>query len=192
MKRVLFFLLLLLISGCRSSFHSQYSERTSQMVYATKDSIEAARIDLAKEYAEQSTRLIIPPKERIHIPPIYKPSKNKDKSSERVVIVPPDLGGQEIIVVGSAEYEELKNIKGVADQLTVDLKNLKIAKAQVDDELREEKERAQKIEKELKQANLKISDLRGSVWKLCCVVLTLLGLISVYFYLKLKGMLFFI
>lgn len=187
MKRALLFLFILLFSGCRLSSPSKYSEKTSQVVYATKDSIDAARIDLAKEYADQSVRLISPPQQRIVITPLYKPSKD-GKSKNRVVIIPPELGNQEVITVGSTEYEQLKQIANVANQLKIDYKNLQEAKEAVDEELRKEKERVLQLENDLTTAQKNIKELSGDLWKRNCIILVLAGIIVVYVYAKIKGL----
>ena len=189
MKRAFLFVFILLISGCRLSPPSKYSEKTSQVVYATKDSIDAARIDLAKEYADQSVRLISPPKDRLIIPPIYKPTKD-GKGKNRVVIVPPELGNQEVIAVGSAEYEALKQIKEVADQLDKDYKNLKKAKDEVDEELRKEKERVAQLEIDLNKAEKEIKSLSGDLWKRNCIILVLISVIAIYLYVKIRRLFF--
>lgn len=191
MKRALFFLILMIITiGCKTNKPPLYSERVSQMVYATKDSIDASRIDLARGYSDQSTRLITPPKERITIPAIYKPSAD-GKSKQRVIIVPQDLGNQEVIVVGSEQYENLKKFQDIAIKLEEDYEKLKKAKEGVDEDLRKERERVTSIEKELKKVQDLVKDQNGAIWKRNCIILGLVGLITAYFYLKLKGIVSF-
>jgi hypothetical protein len=187
MKRALLLLFILLMSGCRLSSPTKYSEKASQVVYATKDSIDAARIDLAKEYADQSVRLITPPQERIVITAIQKPSKD-GKSKSRVVIIPPELGNQEVITVGSEEYKQLKQIVVIADQLKIDYKNLQEAKEAVDEELRKERERVTQLETDLTQAQKNIKELSGDLWKRNCIILILGGIIVLYIYAKIKGL----
>jgi uncharacterized protein YgbK (DUF1537 family) len=63
-------LYLVCLSSC-TVYTEKQSEAVSQSVYATKDSIDNARIDLAEEYINQAVKLIKPPKNRIDIQPIY-------------------------------------------------------------------------------------------------------------------------
>jgi len=60
----------LLLSGC-TVYTEKQSEAVSQTVYATKDSIDNARIDLAEQYINETVKLIKPPKKRIDIQPVY-------------------------------------------------------------------------------------------------------------------------
>ena len=59
-----------LFSGC-TVYTEKQSEAASQTVYATKDAIDNARIDLAEQYINEAVKLIKPPKTRINIEPIY-------------------------------------------------------------------------------------------------------------------------
>lgn len=69
MKNILI-LSLFLISGC-TVYTEKQSEAVSRSVYATKDSLDNARVDLAQQYIVQTTELIKPPKKRIQINAIY-------------------------------------------------------------------------------------------------------------------------
>jgi len=56
----------LMTSSCVMYTESQ-SESLSRSVYATSDSIQKARFDLAHKYSKQAERIVRPPKERINI-----------------------------------------------------------------------------------------------------------------------------
>ena len=45
--------------------------RLSEAVYATRDSMDAGRFDLAYKYSNEAARLVSPPKKRIPIASIY-------------------------------------------------------------------------------------------------------------------------
>jgi len=64
------FLLAFTMPGC-TVYTEKQTEAVSRTVYATKDSIDNARIELAEEYINQTIKLIKPPKNRITIEPIY-------------------------------------------------------------------------------------------------------------------------
>lgn len=88
--------LLLSLSGCAGTATQLVNETDSlirKSVYATDDSLQARRYDLAKKYSAQSVRLVAPPdaKERIKVTPITQrnsPSKikpvKKDKNNSGV------------------------------------------------------------------------------------------------------------
>ena len=93
----------LFLWGC-TVYTEKQTEPVSQAVYATKDSIDAARIDLADQYISQATKLIIPPKQRIPISAVYEKKQAALKTkhtNQRVVIVPSKYNNSDIVVVGS-------------------------------------------------------------------------------------------
>lgn len=61
----------LLLTSC-TIYTEKQSEALSRVVYATKDSLENARIDLADEYSKEAVRIVKPPKKRIKIEPIFE------------------------------------------------------------------------------------------------------------------------
>lgn len=65
-------LLTLFLCGCSTRFVEKNSEELSKAVWASKDSMDAARIDLADKYIDAASKLVPPPKERIKIIPIYE------------------------------------------------------------------------------------------------------------------------
>lgn len=64
-------LLSLFLCGCTTRFVEKQSEELSKVVYATSDSIDAGRFDLAEKYSKETTKLVVPPKQRIEVKPIY-------------------------------------------------------------------------------------------------------------------------
>lgn len=63
----------LFIVGC-TVYSEKRSEALSQAVFATSDSIQTARFDLAEKYSKEATRLAFPPKKAIKISPIITKS----------------------------------------------------------------------------------------------------------------------
>jgi hypothetical protein len=144
-KTVLFclFLLMLLSPSC-TYYTEKQTEAVSQTVYATKDSIDKARFDLADEYSTQATRLVKPPKTRIEIAYLnasvpQSQSKTDQKSSKPsktpVVVIPERLRGMTVIVVNSDEYKNLLQDKEALEQLKLDFVALNDTKKEVDQEL---------------------------------------------------------
>lgn len=66
---ILAFLSLFLLPSC-SVYTEKRSEALSQAVFATSDSIDVARIDLAEKYSKEAEKLAYPPKKRIQILPV--------------------------------------------------------------------------------------------------------------------------
>ena len=193
MKKILL-LSVLLISGC-TYYTEKQSEALSQNVYATNDSLNKARVDLAYYYSDQTTRLVKIPKKRIPIQSVYQAGDvvkgAKTGTSTRVVIVPDQYKGDKVVVVGSTEYQELLKTKAIADQLKKDNENIIKAKAETDKELAKQAEYTNKMIKDLNhlQSEIYKKDL-AILWR-NIIIVTLLGGIGVYIYLKMNGFFFF-
>lgn len=71
MKTILIICGLILLTSC-TIYTEKQTEALSRVVYATKDSLDQGRIDLADEYSKESTRIVKPPKNRIKIDPIFE------------------------------------------------------------------------------------------------------------------------
>ena len=151
MKKILL-LSVLLITGC-TYYTEKQSEALSQNVYATNDSLNKARVDLAYYYSDQTTRLVKIPKKRIPIQSVYQAADivkgTKTGPSTRVVIVPDQYKGDKVVVVGSTEYQELLKTKAIAEQLKKDNVNIVKAKAETDKELAKQAEYTNKMIKDL-------------------------------------------
>jgi hypothetical protein len=193
MKKILL-LSVLLITGC-TYYTEKQSEALSQNVYATSDSLNKARVDLAYYYSDQTTRLVKIPKKRIQIQSVYQAGDvvkgAKTGSSTRVVIVPDQYKGDKVVVVGSTEYQELLKTKAIADQLKKDNENIVKAKAETDKELAKQAEYTNKMIKDLNhlQSEVYKKDL-AILWR-NIIIITLLGSIGGYIYLKMNGLFFF-
>ena len=193
MKKILL-LSVLLITGC-TYYTEKQSEALSQNVYATNDSLNKARVDLAYYYSDQTTRLVKIPKKRIPIQSVYQAGDvvkgAKTGTSTRVVIVPDQYTGDKVVVVGSTEYQELLKTKAIAEQLKKDNENIIKAKVETDKELAKQAEYTNKMIKDLNhlQSEIYKKDL-AILWR-NIIIVTLLGGIGVYIYLKMNGLFFF-
>lgn len=118
---------MLLPTACTPKYIEKQSEAASQSTYAVNDSLDKQRIDLAWHYSNEATKLIVPPKHRIPIQPIYAPLKAKTangvkavvnpESGDRLIIVPEQYKVSQVVVVGSDEYTKLAEDAKVANQL---------------------------------------------------------------------------
>lgn len=73
--RIIFILLSIILMCSCTVYSEKRSEALSQAVFATADSVQVARFDLADKYSKEATRLAFPPKKAIKISPIItKPS----------------------------------------------------------------------------------------------------------------------
>lgn len=129
---LIFFLLLL--SGCktREVFIEKNSEALSQAVYAADDSVKAGRFDLTGKYTGEATRIVPPPQTRIPIKPLQQKIENvvvnKETGEEEIIVewrnyalIPEELRNTRVVIVGSAEWEELAKTEHIAKQLQADL-----------------------------------------------------------------------
>lgn len=77
MKKILLIPFVWFLVSCQ---HTRYIEKTSeplsQTVWATKDSIDYGRFDLADKYINQAIKLIPAPEKRIEIKPIMVNTKD--------------------------------------------------------------------------------------------------------------------
>ena len=144
-KTVLFCLFMIGFMTPSCTYYTEkQTEAVSQTVYATKDSIDKARFDLADEYSTQATRMVRPPKNRIEISYLnttvpQSQTNGEQKSSKAtkspVVVIPERLRGMTVIVVNSEEYKNLMQDKEALEQLKMDYVALDDAKKEVDQEL---------------------------------------------------------
>jgi hypothetical protein len=193
-------MLLLAVSGC-TVYTEKQSEAISQTVYATKDSLDKARIDLADQYAEQIVRIIKPPKKRIEIQSVYKtqtieviasqskPGKEVPKNKQRVVIIPEKYKNDTVVVVSSIEYQELLKDKETHKRLETDYKNLQNTKLNVDAELRTQQEFADQMIKDLNVMQKKLVEKDLAILHRNIVIVVLLLTIAGATYLRIKGIL---
>jgi superfamily I DNA and/or RNA helicase len=177
------------LSSC-TVYTEKQSEAVSQNVYATKDSVDLARIDLADNYINEATKLIKPPKKRIEISGIYQQSTIKDSTdNKRIVIVPEKYKNDKVVVVGSADYDSLLKDKAVAAQLKKDNENILKAKQETEQELIKQAEMQNKMVQDLNimQKKLIQKDLR--ILQLTVALISVLLIFATAIYLRIKGVL---
>lgn len=184
-KFILLFSAIFLFNGC-TVYTEKQSEAVSQSVYATKDSIDLARIDLAESYINETTKLINPPKKRIPINAIYqKPIKVGD-SDQRIVIVPEQYKNDKVVVVNSADYSELLKDKENASKLKKDNEILTKAREEFDKERIKQKEMSDKMVIKLNEQQKTILKQRLTILWEGIVIVVLLGIITGYIYIRMN------
>jgi hypothetical protein len=202
MTTKLYALLVVLISfvliAC-TVYTEKQSEALSRTVYATKDSLDQARIDLADKYSTETTRLVKPPKKRISIPPVYKKTistiGSQSKSSkvivnkQRVLIVPEKYKNDTVVVVSSEEYEQLLKDKEVYEQMQKDYHNLSETKNFVDEELIRQMEYNDKMVKDLNIMQKKLVEKDLAILQRNIIIVVLCASIAGGIYLRMKGIL---
>lgn len=192
MKKLLL-LALFCIAGC-TVYTEKQSEALSQNVYATNDSVNKGRVDLAYYYSAESTKLVKLPKHRIPIQPIVKAGKTikgaSPDDSTRIIVVPAQYKGDSVVVVGSADYQDLLKTRSIAEQLKKDNVNLAKDRIATDKELVHQKEMSNKMVVDLNHLQQEIykKDL-AILWR-NIIIITLFVLIGGYFYLRLNGLFF--
>ena len=193
--KVIFFCIMLLgPTACNTVYTEKQTEALSKVVYATKDSLDAARVDLADEYATEATRMVKPPKSRIEIRTIYKkPSavltKNNNGTTQRVVVIPSKYKNDVVVVVSSVEYEQLLKDKEAYDQLQADHATLSKAKQQVDDELSKQTEHRDQMVKDLNSMQKVLAEKNLALLKARGIIVALSIAIVAGVYLRIKGIL---
>jgi hypothetical protein len=179
----------LFISGC-TYYTEKQSEALSQNVYAANESLSKARVDLAYFYSNETTKFVNPPKNPIKINSIYQAGdvvkNSKEAGKTRVVIVPDIYRNDKVIVVGSAEYNDLLKDREIKKQLELDNKikedQLKINSQ----ELVKQKEMKDKMVKDLNhlQSEIYKKDL-AILWRNIIIASLLVG-IGGYIYLRMN------
>jgi hypothetical protein len=180
-------------------YTEKQSEAISQTVYATKDSLDNARFDLADQFSTLSTRLVKPPKKRVVIEPIYKKNidviASQSKKSpviidkQRVLIIPEKFKNDTVVVVSSAEYEQLLKDKDIFAQIEKDNENLIETRKIVDEELIRQMEYSDKMVKDLNIMQRKLLEKDLAILQRNITIFILLAFIGIAGYLRIKGVL---
>jgi hypothetical protein len=192
-KAFLFCFLLLYSPSC-TMYTEKQSEALSKVIYASKDSIDTARIDLADHYINEATRMVKPPKQRIEVQPIYKKeqstvisnTKSTALSNKRVVVIPEKYRNDLVIVVKSEDYEKLLADKDVLEQFKKDNAELLEAKKTVDDELIKQAEYKDQIIKDLNNLQRQIAEKDLKINQRNIVIIGLVTVVGAGIYLKVK------
>jgi hypothetical protein len=181
-------------------YTEKQSQALSRAVYATKDSLENARLDLADVYSTETTRIVKPPKERIKIEGIYKknidiitidnkPNSPTPKNKQRVLIIPEKYKNDSVVVINSEEYQNLLKDKEIYQQLEQDYNLLTSFKKEVDDELIKQKEYTEKMIKDLNIMQKKLVEKDLAILKRNIAIVILVLMIGGGIYLRIKGIL---
>ncbi len=189
--------MILFLNSC-TVYTEKQSEALSKVVYASKDSMEAARIDLADKYITETTRIVKPPKNRIKIDPVYKgvnvlSSSSKHEpipiSKKRMIIIPEKYKADTVVVVSSEEYQQLLKDKEVFAQIEKDNIGLVDAKKLVDDELIRQMNHRDKMVNDLNIMQKKLVEKDLAILQRNIIILGLLATIGGATYLRIKGIL---
>jgi hypothetical protein len=181
-------------TSCNTIYTEKQTEALSKVVYATKDSLDAARIDLADGYSTEATRMIKPPKNRIEIKTIYEGpsavvSTGTINSKQRIVVIPSKYKNDKVVVVSSAEYQNLLKDKEVYEQFKQDHEVLVKAKEEVDAELLKQAEYRDQMVKDLNTMQKTIAEKNLSLLKCRTIIAGLVIAIIGGIYLRMKGIL---
>ena len=199
LAKTTFFCFLFLILPACTVYTEKQSQALSRAVYATRDSFEAARIDLADSYSAEAARIVHPPKTRVGVRSVYK--KNIDvigssskpvstvASKQRVVIIPEKYRNDVVVVVSSKEYQNLLKDKEVMEQLQKDFDNLTLVKQEVDEEIVRQQEYSNKMIKDLNIMQKKLIEKDLAILQRNVVIFVLLLSIGGGVYLRIKGIL---
>lgn len=199
MKKIFLLSFIFLFLNSCTVYTEKQSEALSKAVYATKDSLDNARLDLAGKYSEESVRIVKPPKKRIDVQPVYKKTidviSSQSKVSptiinkQRVLIIPEKYKTDTVVVVSSEEYQQLLKDKETYAQIEKDNKNLVEIKLLVDEELIRQKEYTDKMIKDLNIMQKKLVEKDLAILQRNVVIVFLLGIIVGATYLRIKGIL---
>lgn len=201
-KAALICLLLLFGQSC-TIYTEKQSEALSKVVYASKDSMEAARIDLADMYVTETTRLVRPPKNRIKIESVYQKSvqqhigtigssSNRELipvNKQRMVIIPEKYRADTVVVVSTEEYQRLLKDKETFAQIQRDHEGLAEAKQTVDNELIRQMENKDKMINDLNMMQKKLVEKDLAILRRNVIILLLVAAMGGATYLRIKGIL---
>jgi hypothetical protein len=190
--------ILLFLNSC-TVYTEKQSEALSRSVYATKDSLDNARLDLADTYSNESIRLVKPPKKRIDIKAIYKKnidiiaSQSKIKPTiinrQRVLVIPEKYKNDTVVVVSSEEYQQLLKDKETYEQIEKDNYSLVEIKKLIDQELIRQMEYNDKMVKDLNIMQRKLVEKDLAILQRNIIIIGLIVTIGGATYLRIKGIL---
>lgn len=199
MKKIFLLSFVFLFLNSCTVYTEKQSEALSKSVYATKDSLDNARLDLADKYSEESVRIVKPPKKRIDVQPVYKKtidtigSQSKVKpttiNKQRVLVVPEKYKNDTVVIVSSEEYQQLLKDKETYAQIEKDNKNLVETKKLVDQELIRQMEFGDKMIKDLNIMQKKLVEKDLAILQRNIIIVLLLASIAGATYLRIKGIL---
>lgn len=196
--KIAFMVCLLLFGPACTVYTEKQSEALSKVVYASKDSMEAARIDLADRYITETTRIVRPPKTRIKIEPVYKHINTVSSGSkhepiiinkQRMVIIPDKYRADTVVVVSTEEYQQLLQDKETFAQIQQDNVGLSEAKQLVDNELIRQMNNRDKMITDLNIMQKKLVEKDLAILRRNILIVLLISTIGGATYLRIKGIL---
>ena len=128
----------------------RFSEVLSQGVYATNDSINVGRFDLAKSYSDQTIRIVPPPIGRIKIKPL------SNQQGEKINIVTDHYSSFTLL----ANSQEIANLLNALEDERDAVEKFK---SQTDWAVREKERLIRSLSEENYKMNLINSELKGRV-----------------------------
>lgn len=200
MNKYFLFLIFLLLPAC-AVYTEKQSQALSRAVYATRDSFEKARVDLATTYASEAARIVKPPKNKIEIVPIYKtvtipvvassakPGVKAQVNKQRILVIPAEYKNDTVVVVNSEEYQQLLKDKETFEQLKKDYEQTLKFKSEVDDELARQEAYANKMVQDLNRMQKQLVEKDLAILKRNIIIVILLLTIGGATYLRIKGIL---
>jgi hypothetical protein len=209
MKALFLIWVCVFLTAC-TIYTEKQSQALSRAVYATKDSLDQARVDLADYYSQESTRIVKPPKERIKIDPVFQnlpiensttpiktsPNLNLNTinatiapNNRRVLLVPERFKNDHVVVVQSLEYEELLKDKKIHQQLEQDYQKLTQFKEEVDKELVKQEQYNNKMILDLNKMQKQLVEKDLAILQRNVIIVGLLLTIGGGIYLRMKGVL---
>jgi len=195
MKRILILVATVGFLVSCTYYTEKQSEALSQNVYATSDSLNKKRVDLAYYYSNETTKLVKTPKHRIPIQSVYEAGKvvknSPKKERTAVVLVPDQYKDEKVVVVGSADYQTLLKNRAISEQLKKDNANLLKDNKNTADELKHEKEMKDTIIKNAETLQMRVYKLEASNLRKSIAIIALVGLILGYIWLRASRFLLF-
>ena len=178
--RYVYLLFLLIVSCTPRTIYEKPSIELARTAYAVHDSFDNARLDLAEQYSEQLLSFIIPPEQKILIKPIIVDNK-------RIAIIPDKYKEDNVVVVGTAEWDKILQTKTIANQLVEDNSNLSTQLEKIGSELRNQQEIRDALVARNNELEIQISEKNHTILRKNLYLISLLGIIAIGVYLRLKS-----
>lgn len=199
--KILFICFSVSVLAACTIYTEKQSQALSRAVYATRDSFEKARIDLATNYASEAARIVKPPKNKIEITSVYKtvtvpvvtseakPKRPVPVNKQRVLVIPEQYKHDTVIVVNTEEYQQLLKDKETFAQLKRDHEQTLKFKSEVDEELAKQEAYANKMIQDLNIMQKKLVEKDLAILRRNIAIVCLLLSIGGGVYLRIKGIL---
>ena len=196
----IFVIVICLLSVSCTIYTERQSQALSRAVYATRDSFDSARLDLADAFSAEAARIVKPPKNKISVKSINKVEDVAvkvgedgntiiEKTNVRRVIVPERYKNDIVVVVNSKEYNELLKNKEIYKQLETENQTLLKFKTEVDEELTKQEKYNSKLIQDLNIMQKKLVEKDLAILKRNIIIVCLVGVMGAGVYLRMKGIL---